>query len=133
MARASNSSEAHRPGNTVLVVDDSATIRMSVEMSLRLGGYHAVVCSRAAEALALVQRGLKPDLVLTDIIMPDMDGVAFIRAARQWLRFTPIVALTTQDLPHLRATGMAAGATAWLNKPTGGDQLLGIVARYLRA
>lgn len=133
MAPASNSSDPAPAPLTVLVIDDSATIRMSVEMSLRLSGHRAVVCSRAAEALALVQQGLRPDLVLTDIIMPDMDGVAFIRAARKTLRFTPIVALTTQELPHLRATGLAAGATAWLNKPTGGEQLLAIVARFARA
>ena len=130
MARASSSSEPARP--LVLVADDSATMRMSVEMSLRLGGYDVVMAHDGAEAIRLLREGLRPDLVLTDIMMPGIDGLGLIREARQILRFTPIVALTTQGQRHLRDQGKAAGATAWLLKPTGGESLLSLVAKFVR-
>lgn len=130
MAPASNSSERRPP---VLVVDDSATMRRSVEMSLRLGGFDVVLAADGREALALLDQGLRPSLILTDIVMPEVDGLALIQAARARLRFTPIVALTTQGQQAMRERGKAAGATAWLVKPTGGRELLELVARFVQA
>lgn len=129
MAPASNSSEPRK--HTILVVDDSATMRMSIEMSLRLAGYQVVIAEHGAAALALLQGGLRPDLVLTDIVMPGVDGLGLIREARKTLRFTPIIALTTQGQRVLRNEGKAAGATAWLIKPTGGHALISLVQRFL--
>lgn len=131
MARASNSSESRR--RTVLVVDDSATMRRSVEMTLTLGGYDVVSAENGQAALARLQAGLRPDLLLTDLVMPVMDGLDLIRAARPLLRSTPMVMLTTQSQQHLRDEGAAAGATAWLLKPTGGQELLSLVQRFLKS
>lgn len=128
MAPASSSSEA---APLVLVVDDSSTMRMSVEMALRLSGCRVETASDGAEALARLDAGLQPDLLLTDIVMPGMDGLTLIAEARRRLRFTPIVALTTQSQQHLREQGRAAGASAWLLKPNGGRELVDIVARFL--
>jgi len=116
---------------TVLVVDDSITMRRSLEMSLQLGGYGVVTAEDGVRAMALLRGGLRPDLVLTDIMMPNMDGVELIRQARQLLRFTPIVALTTRSQSVMRAQGQAAGATAWLLKPTGGEELMDLVSRFI--
>jgi two-component system chemotaxis response regulator CheY len=60
-----------------------------------------------------------------------MDGLTFIQEARKRLRFVPIVALTTQGDQQLRARGRAAGATAWMLKPTGGQELVNLVAKFL--
>jgi len=132
MARASNSSEPGR-APVVLVVDDSPVMRRSIQMSLELGGYAVSTAEDGRAALALLRGGLVPDLVLTDIVMPGMDGLALIAEARKLLRFTPIVALTTQSRQRQRAEGQAAGATAWLLKPTGGHELLDLVARFVSA
>ncbi|MEK8052381.1 response regulator [Ideonella sp. DXS22W] len=129
MAPASSSSEVRSP--TILVVDDSATMRMSIEMSLRLAGYQVVIAEHGGAALELLKGGLRPDLVLTDIVMPGVDGLGLIREARKILRFTPIIALTTQGQRLLRNEGKAAGATAWLIKPTGGHALISLVQRFL--
>lgn len=128
MDPASSCSDPERP--LVLAVDDSATMRRSIEMSLTLGGYRVVLAKDGAEAIALLRGGLKPALVLTDIVMPGVDGLHLIAAARKLLRFTPIVALTTQGQRAMREQGQAAGATAWLTKPTGGRELLELVARF---
>ncbi len=129
MAPASSSSESRV--KTILVVDDSATMRMSVEMSLTLAGYKVLVAEDGGAALRLLNGGLRPDLLLTDIVMPGVDGLGLIREARKLLRFTPIIALTTQGQRTLRDEGKAAGATAWLIKPTGGHDLISLVQRFL--
>lgn len=129
MAPASSSSEVRT--KTILVVDDSATMRLSIEMSLTLAGYKVVVAEHGGAALALLRGGLRPDMLLTDIVMPGVDGLGLIREARKMLRFTPIVALTTQGQRSLRDEGKAAGATAWLIKPTGGHDLISLVQRFL--
>ena len=125
-----NSSSA-RGTPTVLVVDDSNTMRASVAMTLEMGGMTVVQAQDGAQALALIQGGLRPDLILTDIMMPKLDGLGLIRQARQQLRFTPIVALTTQTQEHLKDQARALGVTAWMLKPTGGEQLLKQVRRFL--
>jgi two-component system, chemotaxis family, chemotaxis protein CheY len=127
MAHASNSSDAP----CVLVVDDSPTMRRSVAMTLETAGYRVVVAEDGRAALALLRQGLRPQLLLTDIVMPNMDGLTLIREARQLVRFAPIVALTTQSHPEQRAQGKAAGATAWLLKPTGGRELVDLVGRFV--
>lgn len=131
MAPASSSSEARV--KTILVVDDSATMRLSIEMSLTLAGYKVLVAEDGGAALRLLNGGLRPDLLLTDIVMPGVDGLGLIREARKLLRFTPIIALTTQGQRTLRDEGKAAGATAWLIKPTGGHDLISLVQRFLGA
>ncbi len=133
MDPASNSSDAATPAQHVLVVDDSKTMRHSVVMTLELAGYRVTSAADGHEALKHLRAGLRPDLLLTDIVMPGMGGLELIREARKLLRFTPIVALTTQSQRHMRDEGKAAGATAWLTKPTGGRELLNMVGRFIAA
>lgn len=118
----------------IFVVDDSNTMRRSVAMTLTAAGYRVETARDGAEALRMLRNdGLRPDLLLTDIVMPEVDGLKLIREARKMLRFTPIVALTTQGQRHLREEGKLAGATAWVIKPTGGRSLLDVVTRFVRA
>jgi two-component system chemotaxis response regulator CheY len=81
------------------------------------------------EALVKLQGGLKPNLVITDLNMPQMNGLDLIREARKLpgLRFTPILMLTTESQQNMRDEGKKAGATGWLVKPIQAAQLLGVV------
>ena len=133
MDPASNSSDAAKAVPHLLVVDDSKTMRCSVVMTLELAGYRVTSAADGREALEHLKRGLRPDLLLTDIVMPGMGGLELIRETRKLLRFTPIVALTTQSQRHMRDEGKAAGATAWLTKPTGGRELLAMVGQFIAA
>jgi two-component system chemotaxis response regulator CheY len=116
---------------TVLIVDDSPTMRRSLQMSLELSGLSVVAAQDGQQALELLNQGLRPDMLLTDIMMPRMDGLSLIAEARKVLRFVPIVALTTQGQRSLRDQAKAAGATAWMIKPVGGTELAALVREYL--
>lgn len=117
----------------ILVVDDSSTMRRSIAMSLELSGYKAETACDGLDALNRLKTGLRPDMILTDIIMPRMDGIGLIREARKLLRFTPIIALTTQGQLALREQAKQVGATAWMIKPVGGTELVQLLADHIGA
>ena len=79
--------------------------------------------------MSLLQGGLKPDLIITDIHMPKMDGIEFIRQARKTLRFTPILALTTEGQQARRDQARQLGATGWMLKPVRGGELLKVISQ----
>ncbi|OYU92472.1 MAG: two-component system sensor histidine kinase/response regulator, partial [Burkholderiales bacterium PBB5] len=81
----------------VFLVDDSATMLMSLKGTLEISGYKVDTATDGEAALNKLKAGLKPDLIITDINMPRMDGIGLIREARKLLRFTPILALTTES------------------------------------
>lgn len=118
---------------TILIADDSRTMRQSLAMSLSLSGYQVIEAEDGQAALDLIRGGLRPDLMLTDIMMPRLDGLGLIREARKLLRFTPLIALTTQGQRALREQAREAGATAWLIKPVGGTELTKLLGEYLGA
>jgi two-component system chemotaxis response regulator CheY len=117
---------------TVLLVDDSTTMLMSVKAALEIGGWQVEVAHHGKQALARLHQGLKPALIITDIQMPEMDGIEFIRETRKSLRFVPILVLTTESQQPLRDEARRLGASGWLIKPIKGDELLKVVARILR-
>jgi two-component system chemotaxis response regulator CheY len=94
---------------TILVVDDSSTMVMSLKSSLEISGFK----------------------VLTDINMPRMDGLEFIRNVRKTLRFTPILALTTESQQAKRDEAKKLGASGWLVKPVGGAELVKVIKQVL--
>jgi two-component system chemotaxis response regulator CheY len=114
---------------TVLLVDDSTTMLMSVKAALEIGGWRVEVAHNGKQALERLHKGLRPDLIITDIQMPEMDGIAFIRQARQSLRFVPILVLTTEGQQPLRDEARRLGASGWLIKPIKGEELLRVVAQ----
>ena len=81
----------------VFLVDDSATMLMSLKGTLEMSGFKVDTAGDGQAALDRLKTGLKPDLIITDINMPRMDGIQLIREARKLLRFTPILALTTES------------------------------------
>jgi len=104
--------------DTILVADDSMTILAMVSSRLERAGYDVVTAARGDEALRLVQEN-RPRLVLLDVEMPGLDGVEVARRIRadEALAGTFIVLLTSLSEASEVATGMAAGADAYLTKP----------------
>ena len=115
----------------ILVVDDSATMTLSLKSSLELNGFKVESAADGFQALEKIKRGLKPDLIITDINMPRMDGIQLIREARKLLRFTPILALTTESQQGKRDEAKKNGATGWLVKPVGGSDLVKVIKQVL--
>lgn len=115
---------------TILLIDDSATMLMSLEKTLE-DVFKVETASDGIDALAKLKSIKKPDLIITDINMPNMNGIEFIRHARQSLRFTPILTLTTESQQQKREEARKYGATGWLTKPIGANDLLTVIKRVL--
>lgn len=118
---------------TVLVVDDSATMVMSLKTTLTMNGYQVETASNGQETLDKLGAGLKPALILTDINMPEMGGMDLIRNVRAipTLKFVPILTLTTESNAAKRSEGKIAGATGWLVKPVSGNDLVAVMRKVL--
>jgi two-component system chemotaxis response regulator CheY len=115
----------------VFLVDDSATMLMSLRSTLEISGFEVETASDGELALGRIQGGYKPDLIITDINMPRLDGIGLIREVRKLLRFTPILALTTESQQLKRDEAKKQGATGWLVKPVGGADLLRVIRQVL--
>jgi two-component system chemotaxis response regulator CheY len=107
-------------------------MRQMVTFTLKGAGYNVVEAADGQEALQLAQ-AQKVQLVLTDVNMPKMDGITFIRTLRTLpeYKFTPILMLTTESAPEKKQAGKAAGATGWLVKPFNPEQLLATIKKVL--
>jgi two-component system chemotaxis response regulator CheY len=118
---------------TILIVDDSATMRALVRGALEADQHAVVEAPNGEAALATLAKLSAVDLVITDVIMPQMDGFSLTRALRDDPRFaaTPILVLTTEATPAQKDRGRAAGATGWLVKPFHPDTLRRTVQQTL--
>jgi two-component system, chemotaxis family, chemotaxis protein CheY len=113
---------------TVMIVDDSATMRQLVSMTLKNAGYKVLDATDGADALKKLN-GIKINLLISDVNMPVMDGIALIKKVKEHpaYRFMPIIMLTTEAGDSKKAEGKAAGAKAWIVKPFQPDVLLSAV------
>ena len=120
---------------TILVLDDSPTMVMSLSRILTKSGYTVETAANGQEGMDKLRGGMKPSLILTDINMPIMDGIAFIKEARKHAatRFTPIVVLTTEAAGAKQTEARAVGASGWLTKPTQPDELIATMKQLLPA
>lgn len=118
---------------SVLVVDDSATMVMSLKTTLAMSGFNVETASNGQVALDKLKAGLKPNLIVTDINMPVMGGMDLIRNVRALpgLRFVPILTLTTESETAKREEAKKAGATGWLVKPMSGNDLIAVIKKVL--
>jgi two-component system, chemotaxis family, chemotaxis protein CheY len=118
---------------TILIVDDSATMLMSLKSALSLGGFQVETATNGQVALDKLIAGLKPSLILTDINMPAMGGLEMIGKVRAMpsCRFFPILTLTTESESAKRDEGRRLGATGWLVKPVSGADLLKVIKQVL--
>lgn len=116
----------------ILVVDDSASVRQVVGMTLRGAGYTVVEAGDGQEALSKLD-GQKINLVISDVNMPNMDGISFLKEMKKNpnYKFTPVIMLTTEGSEDKKNAGQAAGAKAWVVKPFKPEQMLQAVAKLI--
>lgn len=119
---------------TILLVDDSMTILLSMSAILTKAGYGVEKASSADEGLTKFKGGLKPDLLITDLNMPGMNGIEFIKEVRKLpnQRFMPILFLTTESQQSKRDEAKAAGASGWLVKPVDAEQLINTIKLVIK-
>jgi two-component system, chemotaxis family, chemotaxis protein CheY len=118
---------------SILAVDDSASMRQMVAFTLKGAGYNVIEAADGQEALEKA-RAQHVDLVLTDQNMPRMDGIALVKQLRTLQNFagTPMLILTTESSDEMKQKGKAAGATGWLVKPFDPAKLLDVIKRVIR-
>ncbi len=117
---------------TILIVDDSASLRQVVGITLKGAGYDVIEGCDGKDALAKLN-GQKVHLIISDVNMPNMDGISFVKEVKQLpaYKFTPIIMLTTESQEAKKAEGQAAGAKAWVVKPFQPQQMLTAVSKLI--
>ena len=117
---------------TILIVDDSISLRQVVTIALTNAGYEVIEACDGKDALAKLT-GQKIHLMISDVNMPNMDGISFLKAVRQLpsYKFTPVIMLTTEAGEGMKKEGQAAGARAWVVKPFRPEQLLVAVSKLI--
>ncbi len=120
---------------TALIVDDSPTMRQMVAFTLTNAGFTVIEAEHGKDAVSKVTGGPKMDIVVTDLNMPEMDGIELIKELRKLsaFKFTPILMLTTESALDKKQAGKEAGATGWIVKPFNPDVLLKTIAKVLPA
>ena len=115
---------------TILVIDDSASLRQVVKMALTGAGYDVIEAGDGQAALRLLD-GRQIGMAICDVNMPLMNGIEFVKAAKQLpaYKYLPILMLTTESQEEKKAQGKAAGAKAWMVKPFAPTQLLNAVSK----
>ncbi len=117
---------------SILAVDDSASMRQMVAFTLKGAGYDVIEAVDGVDALNKA-KGKSVSMVLTDVNMPNMDGITLIRELRKLpnYKFTPMLMLTTESSMDKKSEGKSAGATGWLVKPFNPEQLLGTIKKVI--
>jgi len=118
---------------TVLIVDDSASMRQLIAFTIKDAGYDVLLAENGRDALEKMSRA-KIDMVITDLNMPEMDGITFIRELRGKAdyQFIPIIMLTTEAQEAKKQEGRAAGASGWIVKPFSPSQLMDVVKKFVK-
>lgn len=117
----------------ILAVDDSSSVRQMVTMTLQRAGYEVVEACDGKDGLSR-SSSCKFDMVITDLNMPNLDGIQLIAALRKLpgYAFTPILMLTTESQSEKKDAGRKAGATGWIVKPFNPEQLTAAVQKLVR-
>lgn len=116
----------------ILAVDDSATMRQMIQLCLSSAGFDVVTAVDGADGVEKLKES-NPDVIITDINMPVMDGFEFIETVRggQENSRLPILVITTESAPEKKARAKNAGATGWIVKPFNPDNLIEAVNRIM--
>jgi|TARA_R110000850_G_scaffold78087_2_gene169103 two-component system chemotaxis response regulator CheY len=118
---------------TILAIDDSASVRLMVKMTLSGAGYNVVEAVDGEQGLEMA-RSCRPDAVLTDQNMPRLDGIGFIRKFRQMQESegVPVVFISTESDSNVVQQARSAGATGWIVKPFDQEKLLSVVGKLVK-
>ncbi len=121
----------------ILVVDDSATLRASVNFTLKEAGFKVLNAINGQDGLDRLQQIMKEDkqlgMIISDINMPVMDGITFIKEVKKTpFKFVPILVLTTESQEEMKMKGKEAGASGWLVKPFKPEQLIYVTKKFMR-
>ena len=121
----------------VMIVDDSATLRASVNFVLMDAGFDVIQAVDGLDGLEKLKeisiKGGKVDMIISDINMPNLDGIGFIKEVKKGdFKFVPVLVLTTESENAKKMEGKAAGASGWLVKPFKPEQLLWVVKKFVR-
>jgi two-component system chemotaxis response regulator CheY len=119
---------------TIMIVDDSASLRQVVSIALKAAGYEVIEGNDGRDGLAKLN-GQKVHLIISDVNMPGMNGFEFVKEvkSRPAYKFTPVMMLTTESQESKKMAGKEAGARAWMVKPFMPDQLLAAVEKLTLA
>lgn len=117
---------------TILIVDDSASVRQVVSIALKGAGYDVITGVDGKDALTKLN-GQRVHLIISDVNMPNMDGITFVSEVKKLpaYKFTPIIMLTTESQEDKKKQAQAAGAKAWVTKPFQPPQMLAAVAKLI--
>lgn len=118
---------------TILIVDDSTSLRTVVKLALVRAGYDVIEAGDGAEGLVMLDKAGKVHLIVSDVNMPKMDGITFVThvKAHPKHKFTPVIMLTTEGQDEKKNMGRLAGAKAWILKPFNPPQLLDAVSKLI--
>jgi len=116
-----------------LIVDDSASMRQLIAFTIKDAGHEVLLAETGREALEKL-KGARADMVITDLNMPEMDGIELIRELRGMAdyKFVPILMLTTESQVAKREEGRAAGASGWIVKPFSPEKLIDVVKKFIK-
>jgi two-component system chemotaxis response regulator CheY len=117
----------------ILTVDDSSSVRQMVNFTLQKAGYNVSEAVDGKDGLDKITRE-KFDLIITDLNMPNVDGIQLIASVRKLPRyaFVPILMLSTESQAEKKDAGRKAGATGWIVKPFNADQLVAVVQKLVK-
>jgi two-component system chemotaxis response regulator CheY len=118
---------------TIFLLDDSQVMLSSLRQMLELSGFKVETAGNGQQGLDRIKTGFKPDLIITDINMPKMNGIELIKQVKALpgFRFTPILTLTTEGSSDRRDEAKKLGATGWLIKPVSGPDLVKVIKQLL--
>ncbi|MAR00642.1 MAG: two-component system response regulator [Oceanospirillaceae bacterium] len=116
---------------TIMIVDDSASLRQVVSIALKGAGYETIEACDGKDALNKLTG--KIHLIISDVNMPNMDGITFVKEVKKLpnYKFTPVIMLTTESQANKKAEGQAAGAKAWVVKPFQPATMLAAVSKLI--
>jgi len=119
--------------HTIMTADDSPSMRQLIAFTLRNAGYEVVEAADGKDALERLT-GAAVEMLITDLNMPNLDGIELIRRVRALpnYKYIPIVMVTTESEESKKQLGRAAGATAWIVKPFRGEQLVALARRFMK-
>ncbi|WP_026182465.1 response regulator [Leeia oryzae] len=117
---------------TIMIVDDSASLRQVVSIALKSSGYDVIEGVDGKDALSKLT-GQKVHLIISDVNMPNMDGITFVQELKKKpeYKFTPVIMLTTESGEDKKSQGQAAGVKAWVVKPFKPDQMITAVSKLI--